>query len=363
MSSTKLAVILLNFGGPKNLEEVPGFLFEILRDPNVIQLPVPLSLQDRFAKFIANKRASFVQDQYQAIGGKSPIVESTKYQCDQLQKALEERGIEIPVYVIHRYIPGDTETVISQILQEGRNFLYLIPMYPHYSWATSGSAFERVQVVLQSQKYKGNVSALRSYPNHPLYIGALEDKINQTLERHQLTSETTVILCTAHGLPSAYVKKGDPYLIELLLTLEELRQRFSSWTVELSFQSRVGPAQWLEPYTEDIISQIAAKGVQALVFVGISFVNDHLETLYEIDHTYFEIAKKVGLTPYRVPAIEAHPLYIKLLCEKIITWNQTKHGMDVSLLSPPSQNNRRYDQWILYAWLLSLLVALYAAIV
>lgn len=348
MTQSKQAVVLLNFGGPRNLAEVPDFLFEILKDPYVIQLPFPLWFQSFLAKRIAKKRARVVKEQYSEIGGQSPILDATENQRQQLLKKLGEAGIDIPVYIVHRYIVGSTQATAMQILQDRIESLYLIPMYPHYSWSTSGSSFKLMSTILRRVGYKGTIQVLRSYPNHPLYINALVDRITQTLHFHKLQPQGTLILCSAHGLPQAYVDKGDPYLIELFLTMDELRQRLPEWEFELSFQSRVGPAQWLKPYTDDLIPQLPSKGITNVVFVGVSFVNDHLETLFEIDHTYFELARKSNLMPYRVSAIETQADYIQLLSDKIIVWCQSNQAMGVENVFPPDQRFNRYGRWVLY---------------
>ncbi|MBF0286749.1 MAG: ferrochelatase [SAR324 cluster bacterium] len=361
--SAQKAVVLLNFGGPRHLEEVADFLYEILRDPNVIQLPFPHWLQNRFARKISKKRAVEVAEQYQQIGGKSPIVEATEQQRAQLEKILQKQKGGCKIYVAHRYLAGNAESVVKQIIEDQIEQLYAIPMYPHFSYATTGSSLEQLDGLLKKQGYACTIQVLRSYPNHPYYIEALSDLLKKELSQHTLVPQETLILCSAHGLPQSYVDKGDPYLMELWSTVESLRKQFPEWKFQLCFQSRVGPAKWLQPYTDELLPELAKQGVRSVLFVALSFVNDHLETLFEIDHTYFELARSEGLTPYRVPAVETHPRFIELLGEQTLLWNQGLQGMDLPLLLPPSQHFRRSSQWILYSWCLALLIALFYAIV
>ncbi|MGK5092461.1 ferrochelatase [Deltaproteobacteria bacterium TL4] len=363
LSPKSKAVILLNFGGPRSLNEVSSFLFEILRDPHVIQLPFPQAFQNLLARKLATKRAPEVQKQYAAIGGKSPIVESTELQRLQLEKTLRRKGVNLPLYVIHRYLRGQAEQVAQLLLKEGHDALYLIPLYPHFSWTTTGSSVEQIVSTLQSLSYEGSIHALRSYPNHPLYISALSDQINRSLQTHKLRPEETLILCSAHGVPKSYIQQGDPYLTELLLTTEELRQQFPQWKIKLSFQSKVGPAEWLKPYTNELISELPEQGIRSLLFVGLSFVNDHLETQYEIDTTYFELSRSVGLQPYRVSAIESHEYYIELLAQKTIAWSQGAQGWELEHLLPPSQTFKRYHRWILLLGILCVVISLFFALV
>ncbi|MBF0276426.1 MAG: ferrochelatase [SAR324 cluster bacterium] len=361
-TKTQKAVVLLNFGGPGNLAEVADFLFEILRDPNTIQLPFPLSFQDRLARRIANKRSVEVAEQYEQIGGRSPIVEATEKQRQNLEADLRKAGSLAKVYVAHRYIPGNTRETIQQMIRDGIDDIYLIPMYPHFSGATTGSSIEQFCQLLAQSDYTGKVQALRSYPNHPDYIEGLSDLIQKALSELKLDPEKTRILCSAHGLPQSYVDQGDPYLMEMISTVEELRKNFPQWQFDLCFQSRVGPAKWLQPYTDVLIKELPEQGVQSIFFVPLSFVNDHLETLFEIDDTYFNLARSVNLTPYRLNALETHPQFIKLLCEKALLWEQGVQGIDPALLMPASQQFRRYDQWILYVWVICFLTAFHFAI-
>ena len=150
--------------------------------------------------------------------------------------------------------------------------------------------------------------------------------------------------------------------MELHTTVEALRQHFPLWRFVLCFQSRVGPAKWLQPYTDVLLKELPQQGVQAVLFVPLSFVNDHLETLFEIDVTYFDLARSLNLTPFRLPALETHPRFIQLLCEQTLLWDQGVQGIDPTLLLPPSQHFRRYDQWILLLWGMSFLIALYYAL-
>jgi len=361
-ASSKPAVLLLNFGGPRSLDEVETFLFEILRDPNTIQLPVPGWLQDRLAHFVARRRSVEVSRQYAEIGGRSPIVAATERIAEGLRKALDANGHALPVYVAHRYLPGDARRAAQALVADGVTSLLVLPLYPHFCFATTGSSVEQLHEALRDAGYTGECQAVRSYPDSVGYTRALAARLEECLRKQQLAPEGTLILCSAHGLPADYPRRGDPYPFELLRSLESLRQRFPEWRLALSYQSRVGPAQWLRPYTDELIPTLAGEGVKNLVFVPLSFVNDHIETLYEIGHTYFELARRSGLTPHRATAIEDHPDFMAELARFASAWRQGHGAVPLADLLPPSQAFRRQGAWLLGLWLLAFGLALGAAL-
>ena len=367
--------MLLNFGGPRDLDEVQNFLYEILRDPNTIQLPAPHWMQNRFARFIASRRVVEISRQYGVIGGRSPLVEATGRIATALTRALASRSGEAPppVVIAHRYLAGHARAAVEQVMALHRespvDAILALPLYPHFSYASSGSSFQQLHGLLAAAGWKGRLWACRSYPDAPGYIDAMAARLDALLTAVRPPPETTVILCSAHGLPKAYLGRGDPYLDELHRTLEPLRGRFPGWRFELSFQSRVGPAEWLKPYTDKIIPQLAGQGVRHLVFVPLAFVNDHLETLYEVGVTYFNIARAHGITPHRVPAVEDHPAYIQMLARAVAEWleaspleaspleatpleaspleaSPSPSLRPVEELLPPSQTWRRHGPWL-----------------
>ncbi|HKI96958.1 MAG TPA: ferrochelatase [bacterium] len=359
---TRPAVVLLNFGGPRNLEEVPGFLFEILRDPNTIQLPFPQWAQDLLAGRIARRRSHEVTRQYAAIGGSSPIVPATLRIRNALADALREAGCPLPVYVAQRYLPGDAEATVQVLLADGVDAIFAVPLYPHFSYATSGSSFEQLADLLAAAGWEGRLDALRSYPDAPGLLEAMAERLEATLREKGLQPEGTVILCSAHGLPRVYVDQGDPYRLELYRTMEGLRLRFPQWRFDLSFQSRVGPAEWLKPYTDQYVPQLAAEGVRDLVFVPISFVNDHIETNYEVGVTYFELARAHGLTPHRALAVEDHPAHIRVLADAAAQWAAGRAGVPLTELLPSDQHFARVGRWAWGLWLVALFAALLFAL-
>ncbi len=357
-AAAKPAVVVLNFGGPRSLDEVEGFLFEILRDPNTIRLPAPGWVQDRLARLIARRRTPEMRRQYDEIGGRSPIVEATERIAQALREGLAAAGQALPVYVAHRYLSGDTARAAAQVVADGITEVLALPMYPHFSFASTGTSFEQLGRELERAGFAGPCRELRSYPDAEGYLQALAARLETTLAEAALRPAHTVLLCSAHGLPAAYVEGGDPYVQELYRTLDGLRRRFPQWRFVLSYQSRVGPAEWLRPYTDQIVPTFAEQGVRDVVFLPLAFVNDHIETLYEIGHTYFELVRRHGMTPHRVPAIEAHGGFIRVLVAATLDWRNGLGSVPMGELLPPDQSFARRGFWVWSLWLAALTWAL-----
>jgi len=340
------------------LDEVPPFLFEILRDPNTLQVPAPRIVQDLLARWIAGRRSKEIARQYGEIGGASPIVAATDRLAQKLRETLATDRFAPRIWVAHRYLPGHTRETATRIVGEGVARIIAIPMYPHFSWATTGSAAEQLEEELNRAGYQGEVSVIRSYPEATGYVDAVSARLSETLAQVQGTASSTVILCSAHGLPANYVDAGDPYRFELYRTVDALRRRFPDRRFVLSFQSRVGPAEWLQPYTDRILADLAKADVQHLVFLPIAFVNDHLETLYEIGHTYFAAARQLGMAPYRVPAIEDHPAYVSALAHLVREAYEGRVAVPLREVLPPSQAGKRVGWWLWSVWLAAVAGAL-----
>lgn len=364
------AVVLLNFGGPRALAEVPRFLFEILRDPNTLQIASPQWIQDLLARYIASRRSREVTRQYAAIGGASPIVVATERMAEALSRLLSARGTPLRVLPAHRYLPGHTRAAAARLMEWGVRRIVAVPLYPHFSWATTGSSAEQLQVELSRAGFAGHTVAVRSYPDAPQYVAAVADRLSATLAGAGLSANSatqleTVILCSAHGLPASYVERGDPYRVELSRTLDALRARFPDWRFALSFQSRVGPAEWLRPYTDGILPILAEEGTKHVVFLPLAFVNDHLETLYEIGHTYFGAAQRLGMKPVLVPAVEDHPAFMAELADRVEAalapdgdGAPGRGVVPLAELLPPDQSFCRRGLWLWSAWLAAFAAAL-----
>jgi protoporphyrin/coproporphyrin ferrochelatase len=318
---TRLGVLLLNLGGPDKLEDVGPFLYNLFSDPEIIRLPFPW-LQKPLAWFIAKRREKTSQDNYRKIGGSSPLRRITEAQAAALEQLLRKSGQDAKIYIGMRYWHPFTEEAIAQIKQDQVEKLVILPLYPQFSISTSGSSFRLMQQMWLEDPDLAKIeyTVIPSWYQQPKYLQAMAQLIAGELDKLE-HPDTGHIFFSAHGVPESYVKEaGDPYQKEIEECSEliiETLNRSNPYT--LAYQSRVGPVEWLKPYTEDAIAQLGKQGVNDLVVVPISFVSEHIETLEEIDIEYRELAEESGIHNFRrVAALDTHPLFIESLKELVI---------------------------------------------
>lgn len=314
-------VLLLNLGGPDHLEDVRPFLYNLFSDPEIIRLPFPW-MQKPLAWLISTSRARKSAENYRQIGGGSPLRRITEEQAIALHDCLLQKGEDVQVYVGMRYWHPFTEEAIVRIKRDGINHLVILPLYPHYSISTSGSSFRLLERIWQEDPSLAQIehTVIPSWHNRPGYLQAMADLIRQELDKLPNPDDVHIFF-SAHGVPLSYVTEaGDPYQRQIEECTELIMRtlnRPNAYT--LAYQSRVGPVEWLQPYTEDAIAQLAAQGVSSLLVVPISFVSEHIETLQEIDIEYRELAAEHGIQSFnRVPALNTHAGFINDLAEQVL---------------------------------------------
>jgi len=300
----KIGVVLLNLGGPDSLDAVEPFLFNLFNDPEIINFPLSFLFRKRLAKLISSRRAPSIQEQYKKIGGKSPIVDLTNKQAEILEKNLQAKGVDAKVYVAMRYWKPFTEDVIAQIEKDGIKRVVLLPLYPQFSKATTGSSFKEWerQIAQKANLKEIKTEKVEHYYDFEPYLDAVIEKVNQCFERFPAEKRDEVyILFSAHGTPMKLVREGDPYSGHICETVTAVKNR-GGWKNEhtLCFQSKVGPQKWLTPSTPAVIEELAAKGVKNMLVVPIAFVSDHLETLFELGLEYAHLAKEKGVEQFEV---------------------------------------------------------------
>ncbi|HIK28408.1 MAG: ferrochelatase [Oscillatoriaceae bacterium SKW80] len=317
----RVGVLLLNLGGPDQLEDVGPFLFNLFSDPEIIRLPFPW-LQKPLAWIIATMRTRKSQENYRHIGGGSPLRRITEEQATALQQNLQQRGIEAQVYIGMRYWHPFTEEAVARIKRDRIEKLVILPLYPQFSISTSGSSFRLLEKLWQQDPALQQIeyTVIPSWYQRAGYLQAMAQLIAQELDQFP-NPESVHIFFSAHGVPLSYVEEaGDPYQEEIEKCAELIMKtlnRPNAYT--LAYQSRVGPVEWLKPYTEDAIPALAASGVKDLLVVPISFVSEHIETLQEIDMEYRALAEKSGIRNFhRVPALNTHPVFINDLAEMVV---------------------------------------------
>lgn len=342
----RVGVLLLNLGGPEKLEDVRPFLYNLFSDPEIIRLPSPW-LQKPLAWLIATLRAGKSQENYRKIGGGSPLRRITNEQATALQARLTETGRSTKVYVGMRYWYPFTEEAIAQVKQDSIEQLVILPLYPHFSISTSGSSFRVLEEMWKTDPALQNIryTVIPSWYDHPQYLASMANLIRQKLAQFENPDQVHIFF-SAHGVPESYVTEaGDPYQKEIEECTKLIMQTLDRPNPHtLAYQSRVGPVEWLKPYTEDALKELGDQGIKDLLVVPISFVSEHIETLEEIDIEYKELAHEHGISNFqRVPALDTDPTFINALADLVIrsldqapsTFEQVAH---------PNENMKMYPQ-------------------
>jgi ferrochelatase len=313
--SAPTAVLLLQMGGPDSLDAVEPFLLNLFTDRDIIKIG-PAFLQPLIARFIVKRRAPKVIACYERIGGRSPIRELTEAQARALEKRL---GSGYRCFVAMRYWRPSTLEALAAIRKEGISRVIALSLYPHYSRATTGSSLNELGRVVGEAGVGFQLSSIDRFYDHPLYIEALCERIEEGLARFPDRSGVS-LLFSAHSLPQSFIDAGDPYLFHILETVRLVMERLGDIDYHLAFQSRAGPVKWLEPSTEEMLTRLGAAGCGNLLVVPLSFVSDHIETLYEIDVQYSDEAKALGIENFqRVPSLNDSPRFIECLAELVRT--------------------------------------------
>jgi ferrochelatase len=312
----KKAIILFNLGGPDSPESVQPFLFNLFNDPAIISLPGILRYP--LAKFISKRRTPVAKAIYAEMGGKSPILEETKTQAAAIEKALKKEDDEYKCFIVMRCWNPRAVDVIKKVKEFNPQQTILLPLYPQYSNATSGSSMKEWLDICKKENLKTETKIICCYPTEKDFILAYASLIKDKIILNKL-SETTLIF-SAHGLPENKIKQGDPYQWQVENTVSHLVEKLSIKNLNyiLSYQSRVGPLKWIGPSTDTIIKQ-EAKKQKIIIVVPVAFVSEHSETLVELDIEYRKLAEENGSKDYiRVPAVTANQHFINSLKSSIL---------------------------------------------
>lgn len=263
-----------------------------------------------------------------------------------MSQSLKKRyGLDVTSYIGMRYWHPFTEDALDQIQKDGINALVILPLYPQFSISTSGSSLRVLQEIFAKNSNKfGNMvhTVVPSWYERPGYVKAMSDLIKNELD--SFTEEEIQegkdaglkcarhILFSAHGVPRSYIDAGDPYQSQIKECVKKICESLpgaeEGVEVHLSYQSRVGPIEWLRPYTDDVLPELGESGVRNLVVVPISFVSEHIETLEEIDLEYRELAEENGICNWRrCPALNTDETFINDMADMV-----------VDALSEPSQS-------------------------
>jgi len=329
----KKAIVLFNLGGPDSLEDVEPFLFNLFNDPAILDLPKLVRYP--LAKFISNRRAPIARKIYQEIGGSSPILKLTKNQASSLENSLnsKQNSTEYKVFVAMRcWHPRASETM-HEVKKFNPNEIILLPLYPQYSAATSGSSFLEWKDLANKNNLNINTKMICCYPEDKKFINAHSKLIIEKIKN----LKNFILIFSAHGLPEKNIKKGDPYQWQIEQSVKRIMDEINDANIDyiLSYQSRVGPLKWIGPSTEEVIVK-NSKLNKHLVIVPIAFVSEHSETLVELDIEYEKLAKKNGCTNYtRIEALGVNENFIDGLSDLIL--NKEDYKLTDSLYPPKNR--------------------------
>lgn len=308
MKGKRYTIVLANLGAPANLDEVRPFLKNIFNDPDIFNFPFGNIGRKTFSSLIATLRAPKSRKYYAAIGGGSPLHKNTVEQADKLKQSLSSKG-DFDVKVAQRYWYPYLSDVATDLRLEGVENIILLPLYPHYSTTTTLSIKKEWRRVAPDLV---NTTVIERFYDNEYYIKACTEQIKEKLKKFD---EAPHILFSAHSIPVKRVEDGDPYEKEINHNVELIMQNLSkNYSYSLSYQSKVGPIKWLSPSVEKEIDRLVIEGICHLLVFPISFVSEHLETLYELDIQKRDYALKNGIEIYeRANTVQTQPDFIKCL--------------------------------------------------
>lgn len=354
----RVGIVLMNLGGPTHEDNVPVFLKNLFRDEDIIKMGGGAT-QKMFANLIAKFRAPSVAEDYKQINGCPKGCTGSKYCYNRQNKVISEccspinglterqrRSLEkyfkkilpdtdVKVYTCMRYWLPFADTVMDEMVEDEITHTVLMPLYPQFSWTTTGSSFRDWENV-QKEKF-GDAGApwdefhVKNYHRNESYLQAINDRIDEALDGMDVqTRQQTHLIFSAHGTPMLEVRSGDPYTTEIKETTEAVMERraekHSYW---LGFQSRVGPQKWTQPNTKDLVRRHLEYGIKNFLMIPIAFVTDHIETLYELSVELTEDLEEEGYEFDNLTVMKGlndHPLFIKALAEE--TFRVLAHKVD-----------------------------------
>ncbi len=307
----RIGVVLFNLGGPGCLDDVEPFLENLFSDRDIIRLG-PAFMQKFIARRIARKRAPKSREAYRLIGGGSPINRITGELAARLAENLGGDG-GFRVDMAMRYWHPGAEETLRKMEAERLDGLVALTLYPHYSKATTGSSLADLKAAAARIAPGLKIAVVRSWPDHPGYVEALAGRVKKAAAP---LAPGFALVYSAHSLPVKFIEEGDPYVEELKKTIAALEKQ-TGIRGNLCYQSRSGPVRWLSPSTPRMLSTLAAAGTREVLMLPISFVSDHVETLYEIDILYRDMAEKMGMRLARVESFNYAPDFVCVLADLV----------------------------------------------
>jgi ferrochelatase len=307
------AIVFLNMGAPRNLDEVELFLQNMFTDKNIITVKSNM-LRSYIASSIIRNHKEDAKSNYAKLGGVSPLVKHTEAFIEKVRKIFPDN------YVIHimRYTPPFAFEELKWLQLKGVEELVVIPLYPHYSTTTTKSSLEDLQAALDRANFAPNMRIFTRFYKNRTYNEAIIQRIEEALGGDD--PHTFDLIFSAHSLPQKIIDNGDPYQREIIENVNILQQMLHEKgilfkNVHLAYQSKLGPQKWLEPSLESKLEELRNKRV---ILYPIAFTLDNSETEYELDMEYREVAEKLGFESYRVAkCLNDSQLFVKAIKELV----------------------------------------------
>jgi ferrochelatase len=307
----KKAVIFLNMGAPRNLDEVELFLKNMFNDKNIITVKSNI-LRKFIAFMIVTLRKNEAKLNYKKLGGVSPLVKHTK----EFEEKAREIFKEYEVTTIMRYTPPFAKKVLKELKKKAIEDITLIPLYPQYSTTTTKSSFEDFDEALKEMDFSPKVTKIERFYKEDFYLNLIKKQILKSLDGKD--AKEFELVFSAHSLPEKIVNSGDLYQKEVegqVSILKEMLKVIGFKDIHLAYQSKLGPIKWLEPSLKDKLYSLNSKSV---LIYPISFILDNSETEFELSIEYKEVAKELGFKNYIVsPCINDNREFLEGLREMI----------------------------------------------
>ena len=315
----KVGVLLSNLGTPDATDywSMRRYLAEFLSDRRVIETPRVIWLLILHLIVLTVRPGRKGKD-YETIWNRelneSPLKTTTRSQADKLARSIaggllgSDGREQVVVDWSMRFGNPSVRSALERLMAQGCDRILLVPLYPQYAAATTATACDKVFETLMTLRWQPSLRVAPPYHDDPVYIEALARSLKDGLAA--LDFEPEVILASFHGVPKAYLLKGDPYHCQCAKTARLLREAMDLGpdTLMLTFQSRFGPAEWLKPYTDETIKALAARGVKKLAVITPGFSADCLETIEEIGGENAEYFHQGGGTHFaRIPCLNDGP--------------------------------------------------------
>ncbi|NKB20351.1 MAG: ferrochelatase [Alphaproteobacteria bacterium] len=293
---SRTAVVVYNLGGPDSPEAVQPFLFNLFNDPLILRQIAPVRWL--LAKLISSRRAPIAKEIYAQIGGRSPIREQTQAQIDALEGALKTAG-DFKVFMAMRYWHPFADECLDDVIAYQPDEIVLLPLYPQFSTTTTESFLRVWRSHANRKDVKIPTTSICCYPKENGFIETVAELTKASIDAAGGVSANPKVLFSAHGIPKKFVETGDPYQSHIEMTVDAIVEKLAIPDLDtvICYQSRVGPVEWLKPYTDHVISKFAAEG-RAIIVVPVAFVSEHSETMVELDIEYRELALKSGASTY-----------------------------------------------------------------